>query len=89
MVCKRCLTDEQMEEIKHDLLGTCQSVATVLNNHGLDGHEDEVEDRLLDEPHAVELCVGCNWWHEPCDLTWVEEEGGGLCSQCHEDDDEA
>lgn len=73
-----------MEKVKDDLLGTCQSIATVVERHELECQEDEVEDRLLDEPNAVELCGVCNWWHNPCDLEWNDELNAGVCDQCKE-----
>ncbi len=78
----RYLTDEQMEEIKDRLNGTCQTVQSVLAMLDLEGHDDEVNDRLQDAPNDIELCGGCEWWHSVSELEFSEEDQAGFCSQC-------
>lgn len=85
---ERCVTDKQMSDIKHGLLGTCKSVTEILAFHDLEDHLEEVEERLLDGNDAVELCSACEWWHEPGELTFVDKEGKAFCPQCLGEDAE-
>jgi hypothetical protein len=79
------ITDEQIDQIKSELLGTCQSLIYVLEKLDIDASLEEAEDRLLDGD-SVELCMVCNWWHESCCLEYSDELGGGICDQCQEEE---
>lgn len=78
---KRALTDEQIQALAGDLLGTCDT----LDEHLPDGVKFEAltfEDcsRLDDE---VMRCEACSWWVES---GYTNENGE--CDECVEDTDE-
>lgn len=75
------ITNEQLEEIKQKLLGTCQGLHVVLDEMGIEESVDEVEDRLLDG-NAVECCMECHWWFESHALEMSDEHNGPVCEDC-------
>lgn len=77
------LSEEQREELKHELLGTCQSVDAVLERLGYDVSLETAEDQLLDGANSVERCLVCEWWFNSCDLE-EDHEGVFKCEQCME-----
>lgn len=77
------LTPEQLDEAADYLRGTCKDVGDAADMLGIEVDETELQERLLDV--ELELCVGCHWWHDVCDLEFVEQEGGGLCDDCREE----
>jgi hypothetical protein len=79
------VTQSELEELGDFLRGTCRTVEEGLEACGLadkEGMNDsaEFESLLLDVD--IELCVHCHWWHEVCELTFNENQGGGLCDDC-------
>lgn len=75
---------EKLEEIGHDARGTCKTVASLVGAYELDVDDDELEDALLDV--STELCRGCGWWFECCELLDPDDESEpGYCDQCRED----
>lgn len=80
------VTDEKLDELKHELEGTCQTLDTLIEAHSLDMDADELEDRLLDGASPVERCASCEWWFRSTDLESVE--GRPLCDSCLEDEDD-
>lgn len=82
------ISDEQLVELKENLLGTCQTLTAGIEAVGLEDFPIEhVEDRLLDDPGggAVELCPACEWWFHSHDLNEAES-GRCVCDQCLEDE---
>lgn len=73
------LSFDAVWDVAHYLLGTCNSAANAIDHFELEADQDELEDRLLDI--NVELCKGCNWWHESCMLI-CDDGGNALCEQC-------
>lgn len=76
------ISEQQLENLKHDLLGTCQLLGPVLERLGIDAPVEEAEDRLLDGAIAVECCAGCGWWHESALMEYSDERRGPACQQC-------
>jgi len=76
------LTADQLEDLKHDLLGTCGTVEQALARLGIDTDPEEAEERLLDGNPSVELCGGCEWWFESCCLEFDETRSAGFCCDC-------
>lgn len=58
------ITNAQLVELKHALLGTCQLLGGALERLEIDASVEEAENRLLDGAMSVECCAGCAWWHE-------------------------
>ena len=79
------LDREQLEKVGEYLRGTCKSTGDAIVALELSDaiDESELEADLLEVD--VELCVGCNWWHEVCELEFVEICNGGLCDDCREE----
>lgn len=79
------LTREQLEEAGEFLRGTCKDVGAAIDELGLGDLVDEgrLEADLLEVD--TERCVQCDWWHEPSQLQYSEDEGGGVCEQCCEE----
>lgn len=77
------LTTEQLDEAADYLRGTCKDVGAAAEMLGIEVDETELQERLLEVD--LELCVGCHWWHEVCELEFCEDEGGGLCDDCREE----
>lgn len=80
------ISNEKLEEVQSDIVGTCKSLTQIIEEHGLDIEENDLQDRLLDGAVGAELCVACNWWHEVSELEYSEELNGGLCGQCLADE---
>jgi hypothetical protein len=59
--------------------GTCRTIVEACQALDLDEGVDW-DDALLDL--NVERCSHCDWWHESCMLTHVEEKNGFFCDQC-------
>lgn len=76
---------EKLVELGEYLKGSCKSIGDGIEalELGDDIDESQLEADLLDV--EVELCVACHWWHEVCDLEFVENENGGMCDQCREE----
>jgi hypothetical protein len=75
------LTDQQLDELANDLLGTADSIDTALERIGLDPADFDmidVEDALID--WGTERCIYCGWWMESCALN-----EDGVCEECVED----
>lgn len=78
------MTPARIEEIIHDLQGTCQSLDDALEE-GEDA-TDPVLCAAIDE--AIFLCPGCNWW---CERSEGHENPTGdedLCDDCFDGDTE-
>lgn len=75
------LSDEELERLKHELVGTCQEIDAALVNLALDVAPEVAEDQLLDGSPSVERCVGCEWWFESNALE-ADGAGDALCEQC-------
>lgn len=80
------LTTEQLDEAADYLRGTCKDVGAAAEMLGIEVDETALQERLLEVD--LELCVGCHWWHEVCELEFVEDEGGGLCDDCRNERDD-
>ena len=76
------IDDETLAEVGQYLQGSCKSTLDAIEHFGLSIEEGLLEQRLLDV--EVEICVNCHWWHEVCELEYVEDESGGVCEQCRE-----
>ena len=70
-------TREERERFADYIVGTCKSIEEAAKYLELT-HIQDWEDHLLSE--NVELCQGCQWWHESAEL----DEDTLLCYQCHE-----
>ena len=77
------LDDKLLEEIQHELEGTCESLDAIIERHDLDISADELEDRLLDGSHAIERSGCCQWWFVVSELE--DDNGRGVCAQCEPD----
>ncbi len=67
------MTDERLDKIEADLLGTAQDLDAVL----LDGEDQHEVERLLGTRNNVELCCVCGWWYEASELNEEQE-----CDDC-------
>lgn len=76
------LSDALLDEIQHDLEGTCRNLETIIEEYELDMDVDILEDRLLDGAHPVERSKCCEWWFAVVDLEFDEDRNGGVCEQC-------
>lgn len=72
------LTEEELEQVAGEIVGTCSQTWHITERLGL-GDVDgfAVEDQLLDL--NIERCKGCDWWFNSCML---DEEG--FCADCQE-----
>lgn len=77
------ITDDEMELVKYNLVGTCRAVSEVLEELEIDANLEEVEHKLLDG-NSVEECNECGWWFDSFDLEHIEHIGT-VCEQCMED----
>lgn len=77
-----CIDVEKLAEVGQYLQGSCKSTLEAIEHFELNIEEGVLEQRLLDVD--VEICVNCHWWHEVCELEFVEDENGGVCEQCRE-----
>lgn len=75
------LSDDELDRLKHDLVGTCQTIEAALENMGLNVAAVVAEDQLLDGSPSVERCVDCDWWFESNSLE-VDDSGAARCEQC-------
>ena len=71
------------QEIAHRLLGTCDSVAGVLESLGLEGQMEEDEVEALVAENGVDVCALCGWWFEIGEL-----DEDYLCYDCRESDED-
>lgn len=78
------MTLEEAKEKVKDILGTSRSLISFISFHDIpEEFLEDLEDYLLD--CGIELCRGCEWWHESTDLIDDEnEENTGLCYECRE-----
>jgi len=77
------LSENQIERISEDLIGTCNTIESVMEILMIDEkHKEEVESRI--EECDIELCNGCGWWVETYDLINDENEQENTCSNCRE-----
>lgn len=79
------LSDERLNEIQHELEGTCTTLTAIIERHALDIEEDVLEDRLLDGDMPIERSVCCEWWFGVSALEFDADRGGGVCEQCEPD----
>ena len=79
------LEREKLEEIGEYLRGTCKSVGDAVQALDLDEGLDETQLQVDLLEVDTEICVQCDWWHEPSALQYNEIHGGGLCEQCCEE----
>lgn len=82
---------EKREELARHLEGTCLSLDTAIERLELDTPlyaGIDWEDEML--TFGMELCLGCGWWMESCELVHERDEDTGYCDQCidTEEDDE-
>lgn len=71
----RKLSDDQINTLADNLLGTCSSIDDHLPN-GLTFDDLDVEDcELLDD--KVVQCADCGWW---CEMSEINEDG--QCGDC-------
>jgi hypothetical protein len=71
---------DKIRRVGEDLLGTCQSVDTILSQvfEVEDLTLEEVPIELLHELDEITMeCVACNWWFEPCEL-----DDSQVCKDC-------
>lgn len=79
-------TDEQVEQIRDHLLGTCETLHRMLETLGLDeALFEDVEERLGE---WVEECQGCGWWFEIWELAGFHNGPDGFCQDCRGDEEE-
>jgi len=70
------------ETVAHDLMGTCQNLSFVLENHDMDGYDNN-QDFCYILDSLVWECRQCGWWTEPCDV-----DDDDVCSGCRDYDNE-
>jgi len=74
------LTDEQRNNLKYKLLGTCMSIEKGLEEIDADHiSEDTAMDQMLDV--NVEYCLGCHWWFESGELEFNHRDEPD-CNDC-------
>ncbi len=73
------MTHEDKKKLAGRLEGTCDSIGSALEELDLDYEVEEVEEALLDL--NIELCRGCGWWMESCEL---EDDDDEICGYCHD-----
>ena len=83
------LTKDKKDKLFEYLEGTCNTVHSAIYHLGLKCDTETVEEAMLDQ--NLELCKGCGWWHESCELTpdptdeKDEDEFYGYCDQCRKE----
>jgi hypothetical protein len=85
-VSERKLTDEEKDQLKDKVLGTCDSIDSAIEFLEIDTDAETAEDGLLDR--NVERCRGCGWWLESGELDGEREGEIGYCQQCASPDDD-
>ena len=55
------LSETERDELKDELIGTCDNVDAVLERLGYDIALETAEDQLLDGANSVERCPVCEW----------------------------
>ena len=80
----KTMTDEQLQELAAELLGTSKLICEAVDKLGIETEEDddEIADRLLDL--NKECCKSCGWWHESCELDNEIYGETGHCDDCAE-----
>lgn len=71
------------EEIINAFLGTCRTVASVIEQFELDYTDEDITEICLN--HNIECCNGCGWWMNSFDLVPdddKDEDGIGYCEDC-------
>jgi hypothetical protein len=86
---EKALSQSQLGDIAHHLIGTCGSAIEALAATFPDMNEDVVSS--IDDSNLcylladfAETCQGCGWWHRPSELS-CEHDVVGYCSSCIED----
>lgn len=75
--------ENNADDLKHYLLGTCAHIGAAVESLELDENTDW-EDEMV--AAGIETCLGCGWWHEICDLVDVDDDTKvGYCDDCRED----
>lgn len=73
------ITEEQKDQIKHALLGSCKASYKVASELDLD--EAEVEDIIPEL--EIECCSNCGWWSESSEFEEIEADL--VCGDCIND----
>lgn len=74
-----------MAEVIDDLLGSCDSLHSVLNSYGFTDDDMTSQNyQRLDE--EIFCCDSCGWWCESCEEH--EHNGDRVCDDCNEDDED-
>jgi hypothetical protein len=91
MVNEKKISDEQVDEIISDLVGTCDTLNDAIT--ATTGDDNLTEDDLLPEQlehidNEIFLCTDCGWW---CEM--IEEVGSLIngemgCSDCNPEDED-
>lgn len=87
VIQSRNYTDEQINELAHDLLGTCESLEEALRRLYSNENDLYLELTVADcqALDAEIFCCGqCSWWEE----TSQESAESGVCIDCHSGDDD-
>lgn len=76
---------ERAEAIAYELMGTCMSLDSALEQHGWEGSDNDMSFcNALDD--RVFCCCCCGWWDE---AGAAKERGGHdlVCEECEPDDE--
>lgn len=82
------LSDPDLYSLRQYLLGTANSLQQGLLALELDDNDYDETEILADLSEEIEICNGCDWWHEVSELEFTPE-GDVLCEQCREQERES
>lgn len=69
------------EEIKHYLLGTCNTDYQAAEIFGIS--EEEVLDAVIES--EIECCSCCGWWYESYEMNDSQNGSDLICTECFEE----
>ena len=73
------MSDIDIDQIKHALLGTSDGMHNIIERFNLVVTEDELEDLVADT--NIERCPECDWWYESFELVNAAGDVVG-CADC-------
>jgi len=79
------ITDEQIEEIKEYLQGSCNTLDDAVQTICGDSYsEDDLSiEQIEDIENWTRECEQCNWW---CETSEFSEGDGTICDDCYEEE---
>jgi hypothetical protein len=85
MTTTMTITPEQLQELIDYLQGTCQNIATALEDIGFTEDDLAIAD-FMEIDQQIFLCVVCGWWCEASESDGESEEP--TCQDCYDAEEE-